>query len=91
MQRLSRRYAGLVALFDSGALGENNRGLVDIRALEGLSLQDKARAKALSEQENNDRQQLYQALAEANNIPPNKVTDIAIIFAGVHRQEAHAG
>jgi uncharacterized protein YdbL (DUF1318 family) len=80
-----------VPLFDRGALGENNRGLVEIRSLEGLSLQDKAQAQALGQQENNNRQQLYQALAEANNIPRDKMAEIATIFAGVNRQEAHAG
>jgi uncharacterized protein YdbL (DUF1318 family) len=86
-----QRYPHLVPLFDRGALGENNRGLVEIRSLEGLSLQDKAQAQALSQQENNNRQQLYQALAEANNIPRDKMAEIATIFAGVNRQEAHAG
>jgi uncharacterized protein YdbL (DUF1318 family) len=86
-----QRYPSLVPLFVSGALGENSRGLVEIRMLEGLSLQNRARAKALSDQENSDRQQLYQALAEANNIPQHRVTDIALIFARVHRQEAQAG
>jgi uncharacterized protein YdbL (DUF1318 family) len=86
-----RRFPSLVPLFKQGALGENNRGLVEIRSLEGLSLRDKSRAKALSQQENQDRQRLYQAIAEANNIPANKVTEIATIFAGVNRREAQAG
>jgi uncharacterized protein YdbL (DUF1318 family) len=86
-----RRFPSLAPLFKQGALGENNRGLVEIRTLEGLSLRDKSRAKALSQQENQDRQRLYRALAEANNIPTNKVTEIATIFAGVNRREAQAG
>jgi uncharacterized protein YdbL (DUF1318 family) len=85
-----QRYPSLVPLFNKGALGEDNQGLVAIRSLEGLSLQDKARAKALSEQENSDRQQLYEALAEANKIPQNKVHQIATIFAEVNRREALA-
>ena len=85
-----QRYPHLVPLFNQGALGENNQGLVEIRSLEGLPLQDKARAKALSEQENSDRQQLYGALAEANNIPKNQVQEIATIFAEVNRREASA-
>jgi len=86
-----QRYPNLVSLFDRGALGENSRGLVELRDLEGLSLQDKAQAQALSQQENNNRQQLYQALAEANNIPRDQVARIATIFAGVNRQEARTG
>jgi uncharacterized protein YdbL (DUF1318 family) len=86
-----QRYPRLVPLFNKGILGENNRGLIDIRTLQGLSLRDQARAKALSQQENRDRQRLYRALAEANNIPPNKVTEIATIFAEVNRREARTG
>lgn len=86
-----QRYTTLKPLFDQGALGENNQGLVEIRSLEGLSLRDKARIKALHDQENSDRQQLYEALAEANNIPKDQVQKIATIFAEVNRREALAG
>jgi uncharacterized protein YdbL (DUF1318 family) len=86
-----QRYSRLVPLFAKGALGENNRGLVDIRTLDALSLQEKAQAKTLSEQENTDRQRLYQEIATANKIPPDKVSDIATIFAEVNRREAQAG
>ena len=86
-----QRYPRLVPLFAKGALGENNQGLVDIRSLEALSLQEKAQANALSQQENTDRQQLYRELAAANKIPPEKVSDIATIFAEVNRREAQAG
>jgi uncharacterized protein YdbL (DUF1318 family) len=47
--------------------------------------------KTLVQQENSDREQLYRALAKANNIAQDRVSDIATIFAGVNRQEAHAG
>jgi uncharacterized protein YdbL (DUF1318 family) len=89
--RRKQRYASLVPLFNQGALGENNRGLLDLRSLDALSLPDKARARTLLQQENSDRQQLYQALATANNISPDKVSDIATIFAEVNRREARAG
>jgi uncharacterized protein YdbL (DUF1318 family) len=86
-----KRFANLLPLFDKGALGENNRGFVEVRDLDKLSLQEKGRVKTLVEQENSDRQQLYRALAEANNIALDRVSDIATIFAGVNRQEARTG
>jgi len=86
-----QRYAGLAPLFAQGALGENNRGLLDIRSLDTLSLKDKANAKTLLEQENRDRQQLYREIATANNLAADKLDEIASIFAQVHRQEARAG
>jgi uncharacterized protein YdbL (DUF1318 family) len=86
-----QRFPSLVPLFDHGTLGENNRGLVEIRELAQLSLQEQGRLKTLAQQENSDRTQLYRALAEANNIAQDRVADIAAIFAGVNRQEARTG
>lgn len=86
-----QRYSRLVPLLDRCVLGENNRGLLDIRSLQGLSLQDKARAQALLAQENRDRQQLYRELATANQLPANRLGEIASIFAKVNRKEAHSG
>lgn len=86
-----QRYASLVPLFNASALGESNQGLIVVRSLDALALKDKAQAKILSEQENRDRQQLYRELATANQLPSDKVADIAQIFAQVNRQEAQAG
>jgi uncharacterized protein YdbL (DUF1318 family) len=85
------RFPHLMPLFDKGALGESNRGFVEVRDLDKLSLQEQGRVKTLVQQENSDRTQLYRALAEANNIAPDRVSDIATIFAAVHRQEAKTG
>ncbi len=86
-----QRFPRLVPLFAQGVLGENKHGLLDIRTLEGLSLQTKSRAKALRQQENRDRQRLYQELATANKIPPDQVQKISMIFAEVNRRQAPAG
>lgn len=91
VQSRQQRYSSLVPLFAAGTLGENNRGLLEVRPAPDLSLQDKARANTLSVQENRDRQQLYTELAKANNIPSDKVTEIARIFAEVNRQKAQVG
>jgi uncharacterized protein YdbL (DUF1318 family) len=86
-----QRYSSLVPLLNRCVLGENNQGLLDIRALEGLSLKDKASAQTLLKQENRDRQQLYRELATANNLPANRLSEIASIFAKVNLKEARAG
>lgn len=86
-----QRYSSLVPLLQQCVLGENNRGLLDLHSRQGVSLQDQARAKALLEQENRDRQQLYQELATANHLPANRLGEIASIFATVNRQEARSG
>ncbi len=86
-----QRYTNLVPLFDQGALGENSRGFIEIRQNPHLSLQDRARANTLSAQENQDRQQLYEALAKANHIPPEQITEIGRVFADVNRRQARSG
>ncbi|GIX45843.1 MAG: lipoprotein [Candidatus Tectimicrobiota bacterium] len=86
-----QRYPQLVPFFQRGALGENNRGLVEVRQLQGLSLQERARLQALVAAENADRQRLYLELAKANNLPEARVPDIAAIFAEVNRKEAQPG
>ncbi len=86
-----KRYGSLAPLLARCVLGENNKGLLDLRSQQGLSLKDKARAKTLRDQENRDRQQLYRELAAANNLPANRIGEIANIFAKVNRKEARAG
>ncbi len=86
-----KRYGSLAPLLDRCVLGENNRGLLDIRPLQGLPLKDQARAKALRDQENRDRQQLYRELATANKLPANRLGEIASIFAKVNHRDARPG
>ncbi len=86
-----QRYSSLAPLLNRCVLGENNRGLLDIRSLQGLALKDKAQAKALRQQENRDRQQLYRELATANKLPANRLGEIASIFANVNRRDARPG
>ncbi len=86
-----KRYGSLAPLLDRCVLGENNRGLLDIRSLQGLPLKDQARAKALRDQENRDRQQLYRELATANKLPANRLGEIASIFAKVNHRDARPG
>lgn len=86
-----QRYASLAPLLNKCVLGENKAGLLDIRSLDGLALKDKARAKAMRDQENRDRQQLYRELATANKLSANRVGEIASIFAKVNREKARSG
>jgi uncharacterized protein YdbL (DUF1318 family) len=86
-----QRYNSLVPLLNRCVLGENNRGLLELRSLQGVSLKEKASAQALLEQENQDRQQLYRELATANQLPTSRIGEIASIFAKVNVKEARPG
>jgi uncharacterized protein YdbL (DUF1318 family) len=86
-----QRYTSLRPLLDQCILGETQNGLVDLTSQPGISLQDQARAKQLRDQENRDRQKLYQEIATANHLPAARVGDVAAIFATVNRREAQSG
>lgn len=86
-----QRYTSLRPLLDQCILGETQNGLVELTSQPGVSLKDKARAKQLRDQENRDRQKLYQEIATANNLPAARVGDVAAIFANVNRREAQRG
>ena len=70
---------------------ESKRTMLDLRSQQGLSLKTKAQAKALRDQENRDRQKLYQELTAANKLSQDKVGEVAAIFANVNRREAQPG
>jgi uncharacterized protein YdbL (DUF1318 family) len=60
----------LVSLEQSGALAENNLGLVEIKGDADSSI------KALVEAENNDRMVIYRAIAAKNGISVEEVQDM---------------
>jgi uncharacterized protein YdbL (DUF1318 family) len=86
-----QRYSSLRPLLDQCILGETRNGLVELTSKPDVSLKDKARAKQLRDQENQDRQKLYQEIATANNLPAAQVGDVAMIFANVNQREAQRG
>ena len=86
-----QRYASLRPLLDQCILGETQNGLVELTSQPGISLKDKALAKQLRDQENRDRQRLYQEITTANNLPAARVGDVAAIFAHVNQREAQRG
>ncbi|NID14296.1 YdbL family protein [Luteibacter yeojuensis] len=68
--RMKARFGGqLKALFDSGAVGFTNDGLVAVRDASSLPLDQRSQADALVRQENGDRDALYRAVAKANGHP----------------------
>lgn len=81
------RYPELAAALTSGCLGENNRGLVDVRPGTGCS----PSVGALASAENADRMKLYQALVTQNNMPPGDIARVQAGFAKSNRQAAPSG
>jgi uncharacterized protein YdbL (DUF1318 family) len=88
----SARFNELRGYFDQGVLGENNKGLVDIRNLEALTdLKARADVQRLVKAENADRQELYKEIAAAKNVDLAQLPKIQETYAATLRQNAKAG
>ena len=66
---MSTRHPALAPFYNSGAIGVTDEGLVAVRDAKALSLQDRPKANNLVAEENRDRNNLYQAIAQANGHP----------------------
>ena len=77
---MSARHAALAPFYDAGAIGVTDEGLVAVRDAKALSLQDRPTVNNLVAAENRDRNNLYQAIAQANGHPEWE-PDIRATFA----------
>ena len=77
------RFDQLHQLKSTGAIGESNRGYVDV-------LKDEGDAKAVATAENQDRRTIYQTIAQQNGLE-SALSTIETVFAGVQRDKASSG
>ena len=88
----SARFNELRRYFDQGVLGENNKGLVEVRSLEALAdLKARADVQRLVKAENTDREELYKEIAAAKNVDLAQLPKIRETYASTLRQNAKAG
>ena len=82
-KEMTERFPEIKVLKDSGAIGENLQGYIDIReeGFADLDLRKKNEVKRTVTAENTDRKALYLALLEANKIPAERLPDLERIFA----------
>jgi len=80
-ERMKARYAHMKTYYQQGFLAEGNDGFVSIAKTGGLNLKQQRDLKGLVEAENNDRRQLYGAVAKALNIDPSQINRVSEIFA----------
>lgn len=75
-----------------GVIGENNRGLLDVRDLDAVSdLRARAEVQKLVRAENSDREQLYKEIAAAKNIDMSQLDKIRETYAETLRNNARPG
>lgn len=76
----------------SGVLGENNKGLLEARALDTLpDLKARAEVQRLVKAENTDRDQLYREIAAAKGVDPSQLDKVRETYAVTLRENAKAG
>lgn len=78
------RFPEIKLLKTQGLIGENNRGYVE--ALNGGKEVTKLVAA-----ENKDRRNVYEAIVEQNNLGPEALETVEIVFARVQREKAEPG
>ena len=84
LQGRESRYAQLQQQKASGAIGENNQGLTHVlKPLPG--------AETISEAENADRNVIYRAIADQNQLGGNGLSQVKKAFAEVQTEKARSG
>ncbi len=80
-EKMKARYPRMKPYYQKGMLAEGNTGFVSVAKTDGLNLKQQRDLKGLVEAENNDRRQLYDAVAKALNIDPGQINRVGEIFA----------
>ena len=88
---MASRFPQLKPLYDKGALGEANNGLVAVRDPGALGLRERADLSRLVDQENADRRALYSEIIKANNLDPGTLGEVQRLFANSWRDKSAPG
>ncbi len=80
-----KRFPLIDEYMSKSLIGENNKGLVQIRGTATSALQ------RLVKEENKNRMTIYQALVRQNNMPSSQLEIVQEQFAAVHREKARRG
>ncbi len=89
-QSMQARHSQLAGLYDSGAVGLTGDGLIALRDASQVPLSMRQNVRDLVEDENQDRNALYNEIAQANG-HPEWLTEIRNTFAQRWIQRAQPG
>lgn len=87
---IKARFPQMRPLYESGAVGLGNNGLVVVRDANAVPLKDRQSVNALVAEENKDRNALYKEVANANGHPEWEA-EIRTTFAQRWASRAHSG
>ncbi len=91
IQSRAGRVRELNAYKASGAVGENNRALVEVRQLDALPLQERAAVQKLVKAENADRERMFEEIAAATGTDLSQLPRIRETYAVTLREKARRG
>lgn len=87
-ESLKARFPLLKTYYEMGVIGENNRALLEIRDVSALTLKQKAEVNRLVDQENKDRNALYEEIIKANKMGKEMLPELQRIFANSWREKS---
>lgn len=87
---MQNRFSSLKPFYDAGYVGIGSDGLLVVRDASAVPLRDRTQVNRLVADENADRNQLYQAIANANG-QPNWFAQIKSTFAARWVSNAQSG
>ena len=90
-RQMRERFPRLAPFFQKGAIGEGNKGFLEMKDTKGISLAERNELKQLIDAENRDRKALYQEVAASLKIQPNQIGRVQRIFADKWQQAASSG
>ena len=88
--RMASRHGKLAAFYNTGAIGFDNHGTVAWKDKNSVSIKERGTLNSLLREENQDRNALYAAIANANGHPEWE-KDVRNVFAKKWIEKAHAG
>ncbi|MEM7352136.1 MAG: DUF1318 domain-containing protein [Acidobacteriota bacterium] len=91
IQSRAKRVKELNGFKASGAVGENNEALVEVRQLDALPLQQRAAVQKLVRAENSDRERMFKEIAAATGTDLSQLPQIRSTYATTLRQKAKSG
>lgn len=89
-EKIRVRADALFPYLNSGHIGIGNNSFLKIRSTEGLDLRARGEVNRLVNEENADRQRLYNEIARANGFP-ERAAEVQSIFAASWRDKARSG
>ncbi|NDV22910.1 DUF1318 domain-containing protein [Desulfovibrio sp. JC022] len=88
---IANNHKKLIPYYNSGNIGINNEGYVQIINKKGLNIKQTAGLRRLVSQDNDTRDQLYTEVAASMNIPGSEIGKVKAIFAEKWQEGAPSG